>query len=198
MVEVTLLLIIVFTISWLIDVKLGTPGMLLGYCVCLALLSIIRISTSSPTLPPLQLPSTNFTLDVPGDRDRNIQCDEGFGTGLSLTDCDVAIAALPHDQPNDVTYDPQDHKWNYPEFTRVNPEDRHRLPISASFGGCVVSVGLEANRDEERSSWRIIKLRAGNVVSKCVSPLTGQRGIGGAVTTGENLGMVINVYEDRL
>ena len=137
-----------------------------------------------------QLPTTNLTLGMPTDK--YLHCDDmRHGLSLLATDCEAALTLLPDDEPGDIWFDENLQRYVYPQFNRLTAEDRHRLPITARFLTCMVHVQLVANVEADHSSWRIIKMRATNVIRECVDMVEGSVGTGGYVFTGEGRGIAV-------
>lgn len=80
----------------------------------------------------------------------------------------------------------------YPEFSVYAPEDRHRLPISEEVGTCGVEVRFKALSVDDRSSWRIIRLRVMDVFRNCVC--IEDAGVGGSTITGQKKRVELVLY----
>ena len=156
----------------------------------LAFLALVTIHASAtPTPPALSL--SNLTAAI-FKFDASIRCnDKTSEQRLILTDCKAAVAHLPQDEPGDVYFSPHAQQYVYPKFSRTPTEERHRLPVNVEHGSCKVEVRLASAATADYSSWRIIALRVGNVIQKCVKV---QLGAGGWTVTGEDKDIEILVY----
>ena len=132
---------------------------------------------------------------MPTVQDSNLDCDGGrYGAQLVVSDCLSAMSLLPTDEAGDVKFDSQAVEWIYPLFSNSAPEARHRLPKIRTFGSCNVGVSLYDYVLTDRSSWRILALRAGHVIDMCVRR---QSGIGGGATTGYSKEIAVMVYSTK-
>lgn len=160
----------------------------------LALLTLVAVFASAiPSQPALLLPnSTAFTFPT----DLSTRCiDVPLEHRLRIHDCKTAMAQLPADEEGDVYIDPYTKQYSYPVFSRTSSEERHRLPVTIESGSCNVEVRLAPAAYVDTSSWRIIALRVGNVIRKCVDE--GQ-GSGGHTVTGEEKDIEIILYSPHV
>lgn len=156
----------------------------------LILLTLLAVDASTiPTLPSLFQPNiTAATRPI----DATVRCSVvSSEQPLRASDCKAAIAQLPQDIDGDVHMDPYDRQYIYPKFSRTSHEERHRLPVIVKHGSCIVEVSLVPTAYSDDSSWRIIALRAGNVVQQCVEM---KHGASGLTVTGEEKDIKILVY----
>ncbi len=159
----------------------------------LVLLTLLAVDASTmPTLPSLFQPNiTAATRPV----DATVRCSVVSSEQLlRASDCKAAIGQLPQDMDGDVHLDPYDRQYIYPEFSRSSNEERHRLPVIVKHGSCIVEVSLLSAAYSDNSSWRIIALRAGNIVQQCVEM---KYGVSGHTVTGEENGIQILIYAPR-
>lgn len=155
-----------------------------------ALLALVAFCASTiPIQPPLFLPNSTATTSP---SDPSTHCiDVSSEHSLRTSDCKAAAAILPEDEDGDVYIDPNTRQHVYPEFSTVAREERHRLPLRIEAGSCIVEVRLAPGALSDYSSWRIIGLRVGNVIRKCVER---SQGLGGQTVTGEWKGIQILLY----
>ena len=180
-------------ILWLTEFDLQAQGMLTLPLACLV--PTLALALNSPAFVPSG-DHTSKANDSIEAVDTFLRCnDTQFGRGLIAVACNVAITLLPDDKPGDVHFDPQIQEYIYPEFSRWSQEERHRLPIAREHGGCVVLVQMSASAYYDSSSWRILALRAQNVVENCVRK---GGGIGGIVPTGERRKIEIVVKSNNV
>lgn len=143
-------------------------------------------------IPPLRTISQSNSTAALSVYDSNVRCNGEVGEHkIVANDCRVAVLYLPKDEPGDVHLDTTVLQYVYPRFARVSPQERHRLPQVSNNSSCGLLVNLATDVNFERSSWRIIKLRIENVITKCVEKRVG---CGGATVTGEEKNIEIVVY----
>jgi len=155
--------------------------------ICFMLPLVYAIATPVPPVLTLQNLASNLTGHP---HDRYLFCNETFGQHILASDCESAVDMLPRDQPGDVYYDGIEERYIYPIFSRHRSEPRHQLPATRASGSCGVEIRLAERYYGDRSSWRILALRIGNLIKRCVNV---NQGIGGSVITGEERGIEIVV-----
>lgn len=163
------------------------PTMISAILVAMVLTTIYAI-----LIPPLRTISQSNSTAALSVYDSNVRCNGEVGEHkIVANDCRLAVLYLPKDQPGDVHLDTTIPLYLYPRFTRISPQERHRLPQVRNNSSCGIMVNLASDVSFDHSSWRIIKLRIENVITKCVEKRAGR---GGATVTGEEKDIEIVVY----